>query len=112
MSTLSTVLMIFGGCGAVALISNWFVSRSGEKSNLMQSVHNFTQKLGQGKVDKIEASQNTIKTEIEVKEDVAEATKIKITKIQENAAAEINEVLKADNITKIHTVIDTEWGDI
>ncbi|KKL53897.1 hypothetical protein LCGC14_2270820 [marine sediment metagenome] len=78
----------------------------------MEAVHNFTQKLGQEKIDKIESKQNTIKTEITIKEDIAEATKIKITKIQETAAAEINEVLKEDNIGRIHTVIDNEWENL
>ncbi|KKM86039.1 hypothetical protein LCGC14_1283030 [marine sediment metagenome] len=112
MSTIGTILLISGGCGVAALIANWFTSRSGNKSNIIEAVHKITQKLGKEKVEKIEGKQNTIKTEIEVNESIAEATKIKITKIQETAAAEINEILKADNITKIHTVIDTEWEDL
>ena len=112
MSALGTILLISGGCGAAALLATWFTSRSGGKSNVMEAVHNITQKLGMEKIGKIEGKQNVIKTNIEVKEDIAEATKIKITKIQENAAAEINDVLKEDNITKIHTVIDTEWEDL
>lgn len=112
MSALGTIFILFGGIGAVAFIANWFTSRGGEKSNIMEAVHNFTQKLGQEKIDKIEGKQNTIKTEITIKEDLAEATKIKITKIQETAAAEINEVLKEDNIERIHTIIDNEWENL
>ncbi len=112
MAALSTILLISGGCGVVALLANWFTSRSGGKRNVMEAVHKITQKLGIEKIGKIESKQNIIKTNIEVNESIAEATKIKISAIQENAAAEINAVLKADNISKIHTVIDTEWGDI
>lgn len=112
MPALTTIVLISGGIGAAAFIANWFTSRSGSKSGIMETLHNFTQKLGQEKIQKIEGKQNTIKTNIEVNESIAEATKIKITAIQENAAAEINAILKEDNITKIHTVIDTEWGDI
>ncbi len=112
MSALGTILLISGGIGGVAFIANWFTSRSGNKSGIMEAVHKITQKLGMEKIQKIEGKQNTIKTSIEVNESIAEATKIKITAIQENAAAEINAVLKADNISKIHTVIDTEWEDI
>ncbi|KKL04771.1 hypothetical protein LCGC14_2612750 [marine sediment metagenome] len=112
MSAIGTILLISGGIGAVAFIANWFTSRSGEKSNIMEAVHNFTQKLGQEKIDKIEGKQNKIKTEITIKEDIAEATKIKITKIQETAAAEITEVLKEDNIGRIHTIIDNEWENL
>ncbi len=112
MEPLTTVLTIFGGIGLVGALSYWFTSRSGNKSGIMEAVHKLTQKLGQERIEKIEGKQNTIKTNIEVNESIAEATKIKITKIQETAAAEINEILKADNITKIHTVIDTEWEDL
>ncbi len=112
MAAISTILLISGGIGVVAFIANWFTSRSGGKSNVMEAVHKITQKLGVEKIGKIEGKQNIIKTNIEVNESIAEATKIKISAIQENAAAEINAVLKADNISKIHTVIDTEWGDI
>jgi len=112
MEPLTTVLTIFGGIGLVGAVSYWFTSRSGGKSNITEAVHKITQKLGQEKIDKIESKQNTIKTEITVKEDIAEATKIKITKIQETAAAEINEVLKEDNIGRIHTVIDNEWENL
>jgi len=112
MSTVTTILILFGGCGVIAFIANWFTSRGGNKSNIMNAVHKLTQKIGMDKVDKLEANQNVLKTEIEIKESVAEETRIKIGKIQENAAAEINEVLKEDNITKIHTVIDSEWGDL
>lgn len=112
MSTIGTIFILFGGIGAVAFIANWFTSRSGGKSDIMEAVHKITQKIGQEKIDKIEGDQNKIKTEITIKEDIAEATKIKITKIQETAAAEINGVLKEDNIGRIHIIIDNEWENL
>ncbi len=112
MSTIGTIFILFGGIGAVAFIANWFTSRGGAKSNIMEAVHKITQKLGVEKIGKIESKQNIIKTEITIKENIAEATKTKITKIQETAAAEINEVLKEDNIRRIHTVIDNEWENL
>ncbi len=112
MSAIGTILLISGGIGAVAFIANWFTSRSGNKSGIMEAVHKITQKLGQEKIEKIEGKQNKIKTEITIKENLAEATKIRITKIQETAAAEITAVLKEDNIGRIHTIIDNEWENL
>ena len=54
MSTISTIFILFGGIGAVAFVANWFTSRSGGKSNIMEAVHKITQKLGQEKINKIE----------------------------------------------------------
>jgi len=112
MGPIAIVAAGFAGCGIAAALGWFLTSRSGNKSNIMEAVHKITQKIGQEKIGKLEASQNKLKTEIEIKENVAEETRIKIGKIQENAAAEINEVLKENNITKIHTVIDSEWGDL
>ena len=112
MGSISTIALGFLGCGGLAAIVYFITSRSGGKSKIMEAVHKITQKIGQEKIDEIEEKQNKIKTEIEIKENVAEDVKTKIEKIQENAANEINEVLKENNISRIHTIVDSEWEDL
>ncbi len=112
MESLLTILVGFGGIGLVGAIAYFITSRSGSKSGIMGTIHKITQKIGQEKIEKIEANQNKIKTEITINENLIDETKVKITEIQNQAAAEIAEVLKKDNVSNIHSVIENEWGDI
>jgi len=109
MGSITTIALGFGGCGILAAIMYFLTSRSGSKSNIMNAVHKITQKIGQEKISEAEEKKSKIKTEIEIKEEVAEEVKTKINKIQEDAANEINEVLKENNIHNIHTTIDSDW---
>ena len=109
MGGITTIALGFAGFGGLAAIAWFITSRSGGKSKIMEAVHKLTQKIGQEKVDEIEVNQNKVKMEIEIKEEVAEEVKTKINKIQEDAANEINEVLKENNNHSIHTTIDSEW---
>jgi len=112
MGSIPTIVLGFVGMGGIAAIVYFLTSRSGGKSNIMEAVHSITQKIGQEKIKEEEDKKHKITTEIEIKEEVAEEVKVKINKIQEEAASKINEVLKENNISRIHTIIDSEWGDL
>jgi carbonic anhydrase len=112
MGTIQTIMLGFGGCGAVAAIAWFLTSRSGGKSKITEVVNSITQRIGHEKIQEEEDKKHKLTTEIEIKEEVAEEVKTKINKIQEDAANEINEVLKENNISRIHTVIDSEWEDL
>jgi hypothetical protein len=107
-----TILGSVGGCGLIAALVWFFISRSGGKSDVLEAVTKLKQKLGLAEIDKIETNQNKIKIEIEIKEDLSEAAKTKISKIQENAVTEINNVLKENNISKIHTTVVADWENL
>jgi len=112
MSTLTTIALGFAGCGGLAALA-WFVtSKMGSKGNIMEAVHSVTQKIGQEKISDLQEKQNKVKMEINIKEDVAEEVKVKIDKIKNDAAEEINQVLKENNISRIHTIVDSEWEDL
>ena len=112
MGTLTTVALGFAGCGGLAAIAWFLTSRSGSKSGIMAAVHKVTQKINQEKIGELQEKQNKVKMEIEIKEEVAEEVKVKIDKIKNDAAEEINQVLKENNISRIHTIVDSEWENL
>jgi len=109
---ISTVVIGFLGCGGLAAITYFLTSRGGKKSDIINAVHEITQKIGQEKIEKIVELQKPIEVTIKEKEKISEETKTKIKNIQEKASTEIKEILKETNVKKIHMVIEEEWEDL
>lgn len=95
---METLLIGFLGCGGLAGLAFLFMNimGKGKKSDILNAVHKVKQENKLREIKKIDKKQNAIRVEIKKNEQVAENTKKRVKRIQEAAAAKINEVLSED----------------
>ena len=105
------VLLGFVGCGAIASAIYFFFSRDG-KSKILKKVHDTMQKIGKDKLTGIVKSQNEVKISITAKEKISKESVNKIKDIQKKAVEDIENVLKEENIGRIHEEINNDWEEL
>jgi len=107
-----TVIFGFLGCGGLATIAYLFMRGTNKKSDIINSVHKITQKIGMKKIDEIEKKQNIISSNIEESEEFSKETREKVKEIKREASKEILKTLSRDEIKTIDEGIDEKWDDI
>lgn len=113
MNDVIKIALGFVGCGSIAAIAYFFLSKSvGTKTSITKAIHDLIQKKVVERVKKVEGDQILIKVGIDQKEELAEESKKKIKDIQKKAAEEIYGILKEDDVVKIHKEIEEEWKEL
>jgi len=110
--SMKQVLYGFLGCGGLAGMAYLWTQWSGGEGKIRDIIHSITQKLSKTKIDDLEAKQTGIEIKIRASEKITEASKRNIERIQRDAIEDIEEILKENDISKIHKVVDTEWQDL
>jgi len=111
---MSTKQVLYGflGCGGLATIAYLWTQWSGGEGKIRDILHNIVQKVSRAKIEALEAKQTGIEIKIRASEKISEESKRNIERIQQDAIKDIEEILKENNISKIHKVVDTEWQDL
>ena len=99
-------------CGGVGFLAFFLTSKIGAKTQVMEAVHNLTQKQKEDKINNINKSQVPLRVKIDENEKLSKKTVKKIKSIQEKASKEIEEILKEEKIEKINLEVDTLWEEI
>jgi hypothetical protein len=106
----SNILWAIGAGGAIAVIG--FFITSGKSSSMLKTITDLFSKKQQEKIDAIEDHQKTVEVNIKEKEKLAVESRKKIVDIQKKATKEIEDIVKEDNLGKLHQEIDEEWDNL
>lgn len=110
---MTEILIGFLGCGGLALIVTFFMKwQRGDKSGILEEVHKVKQKFEIDKIKDVVKEQEVLSVNIKEKESLSKESVEKIKDIQKKAAKEVEEILKDDNIKRIHDQIDSDWEDL
>ena len=107
-----TVLMGIAGCGGIAGIAFLISTFLSKKGDIADSLHGLVQGKGIQNLANIEEEQGLLVKKIEDQEMISIKAQEKIKKIQEKASVEIEQVLKSEDISKIHDSINDDWEDL
>jgi len=111
-SAINILYIIIAGGFLGFFMTRILSSKVNIKTSILNALHKFKSKQMQGNLDVIESKQNTIKVKLTKDTNISEQTKDKIKVIQKKAAKDIEEILKEENISKIHQEVDKEWQNI
>jgi len=112
MNAAVVIIGSIAGLSLLAALVMWITGRGSKKSDILKAIHEATQDKGKKKVEEITKKEKVVEVNIREKEKLATESRNKIKDIQKKAAAEIEEVLKEDNLKKIQDEIDEDWDEL
>ncbi len=111
MDILKTGIVVAIGAGLLTYIANWWFGRK-NSSRETSIIHNIFQKEKKDEIESLTLEHNKVKTEIKKKEKLSTESKKKIKQTIDNAAKEIDKIIKENNIGKINEEIQNDYEDL